>query len=315
MSGHYFQAQCARATVFVAGLRDPRGMKTPARLSWTVLPVADALDRLRQAHIDVPLASEWLGEWIALLHPADRPDAILVWREVGEPLIRDMLQADHGPTNAAHLGDVLRAAAGDWWRTAQAWTTFSRWDPNDSPDWSRWLAPCPAPDDDRLAAVLAPTGGWLLWDFQWMAALLGSGIDWETAHQLRLEWNLRRPGIEKRIANVRINGVLLEHVLMRRTLGPMHLTSRVDGWSVQRLAVWASEAVKSEATTHRVSDERIGCTLTAEEAKRVKEWAGPLSKAMQDEAVEFPGIEFVFGVGPFGEMLDARIGGLVLSLR
>jgi hypothetical protein len=155
----------------------------------------------------------------------------------------------------------------------------------------------------------------LLWDFQWMAALLGSGIDWETAHQLRLEWNLRRPGIEKRIANVRINGVLLEHVLMRRTLGPMHLTSRVDGWSVQRLAVWASEAVKSEATTHRVSDERIGCTLTAEEAKRVKEWAGPLSKAMQDEAVEFPGIEFVFGVGPFGEMLDARIGGLVLSLR
>jgi hypothetical protein len=36
---------------------------------------------------------------------------------------------------------------------------------------------------------------------------------------------------------------------------------------------------------------------------------------MQDEAIEFPGIEFVLGVGPFGEMLEARIGGRCLGIR
>lgn len=305
----------ARATDGVAALRDPYGMETPTRLSWTVLPVADALDRLRKARIGVPLTSQWLGESIALLHPTDRPDAILVWREAGEPLIRDMLQADRGPASAGHLGDALRAAAGDWWRTAQAWTAFCRWDPNDSSHWSHGLSSCPAPNSDRLGGVLAPTRGWLLWDFQWMAALVGSGIDWETADQLRKGWNLRRPGIERRIADVRINGVLLEDVLQRRTLGPAHVTSRVDGWSVQRLAAWGAEAGKSHSRIDRAADDRIGFTLSVIEAQRVEEWAARLSAAMLAEDVEFSGIEFVLGVGPFGETLDARISGAVLPLR
>jgi hypothetical protein len=55
--------------------------------------------------------------------------------------------------------------------------------------------------------------------------------------------------------------------------------------------------------------------LGATEAATVPAWASELSAAMQDEAVEFPGIEFVLGVGPFGEMLEARIGGRCLPIR
>lgn len=291
-------------------------MTTTASLAWTVLPVADASARLHQSGLPAPAGSEWLGEWVALLHPAGQPDAILAWREVGEPLLREALQADSGPASAAHLAEVLRNARGDWWRTAHAWTAFSRWDPNDAPDWSRWMADCPAPDDDRLGALLAPTRGWLLWDFQWMAALTTAGVDWDAADSMRRAWNLRRSGIERQIADVRIHGVRLEHVLLRRTLAPHHLTSRVDAATVQRLVAWiASASGEPEQRALAQATPPIGFTLTADEAARVQAWAGEWSAALQDQAIEFPGVDFVLGIGPFGETLEARIGNVCLSLR
>jgi hypothetical protein len=292
------------------------GMTTPAPLCWTLLPVPDALARLPQCGLVPPAAEEVLGDWMALLQPTDQANTILAWREVGEPLMLEALHADAGPGSAARLAQVLRDAAGDWWRTAHAWTAFSRWDPNDAPDWSRWLMDCPVPDDDRLARLLAPSRGWLLWDFQWMAVLVGAGVAWDDADALRRAWNLQRPGIERQIAGIWIHGVPLEHVLLRRTLAPSRITSRVDAWTVQRLVEWA---VGSSGTRHEranlTSNEAIGFTLTASEAARVEAWAGELSAAMQDEAIEFPGIEFVLGVGPFGEMLEARIGGRCLGIR
>lgn len=291
-------------------------MTTTSSLAWTVLPVADAPERLHQSALPVPAAGEWLGEWVALLHPADRPDAILAWREVGEPLLRDALQADSGPASAAHLAEVLRNARGDWWRTAHAWTAFSRWDPNDTSDWSRWMADCPAPDDDRLGALLAPTRGWLLWDFQWMAALTGAGVDWDAADSLRRAWNLRRPGFERQIAGVRIHGVPLEHVLLRRTMGPHHLTSRMDAATVQRLVAWSTGAPGEPG--HRApvqATPAIGFTLTADEAARVHAWAGKIMADHHHEAIEFPGVDFILSIGPLGEMLEARIDNDRLSLR
>jgi hypothetical protein len=291
-------------------------MTTHETLSWTILPLPNALARLQRAGLAPPPADAWLGDAVALLHPADQPDRILAWREVGEPLMLEALSADTGPGSAARLAEVLRDAAGDWWRTAHAWTAFSRWDPNDAVDWSHWLMDCPAPDDDGLAPLLAPMRGWLLWDFQWMAALLGAGLDWDAADALRRAWNLQRPGIGREIGGIRIHGVPLEHVLLRRTLAPHRTTGRVDAGTVQRLAGWSAgaSAVRDRNATAR-SASTIGFTLTAAEAARVQAWAGGISAAMQDAAIEFPGIEFVLGVGPFGEMLEARIGGQCLPIR
>ena len=214
------------------------------------------------------------------------------------------------------LAEVLRNARGDWWRKAHAWTAFSRWDPNDAPDWSRWMADCPAPDDDRLGALLAPTRGWLLWDFQWMAALTSAGVDWDAADALRRAWNLRRPGFERQIADVRIHGVPLEHVLLRRTLGPHHLTSRVDAATVQRLVAWSTGAPGKRGQGAPVqATPPIGFALTADEAARVHAWAGKIMADHHRAAIEFPGVDFILSIGPFGEMLEARIDNDCLSLR
>lgn len=291
-------------------------MTTTSNLAWTVLPVAEAPTRLHQSGLSIPDPGEWLGEWVALLQPVDRPDAVLAWREVGEPLLRDQLASDTGPASAAHLADVLRDARSDWWRTAHAWTAFSRWDPNDAPDWSRWMADCPARDDDGLGALLAPTRGWLLWDFQWMAALTGAGVDWDAADELRRAWNVRRPGIDRQIADVRVHGVPLEHVLLRRTLGPHHLTSRVDAATVQRLVDWGAGAPRGPGQRAALSSSApVGFTLTAGETARVQAWAGELFAAHAAEDIEFPGIEFILGIGPFGETLEARLDNTRLPLR
>lgn len=304
------------ATDPVAAVLDAMGMTTTCPLAWTVLPATEALQRLHQCGLSTPAPSECFGEWVALLHPADRPDALLAWREVGEPLLREALEADSGPASAAHLAEVLRNARGDWWRTAHAWTAFSRWDPNEAPDWSRWMADCPAPDADALGALLAPTRGWLLWDFQWMAALLSAGVDWDAADARRRAWNLRRPGSERQIADIRIHGVPLERVLLRRTPAPHHLTSRVDAATVQRLFDWGMGSIGAsrERVPYRYIPP-IGFTLTVDEAARVHAWAGKIMIDHHHEAIEFPGVDFILSIGPFGEMLEARIDNDRLPLR
>lgn len=289
-------------------------MNTDNALQWTILPLADALAHLRLQAIDMPPAEAWLGEWLALLHPQGQPDHILVWRELGEPLIKDALASGQGPGSAARLADALVECRGDWWRTAHIWTAFSRWDPNDVDDWARWIAPCAAPDDDGLSAMLAPTGGWLLWDFQWMAALLGTGLDHDAADRLRREWNLRRPGAEGRRAGVQIRGVPLAQVLQRRTPPPHHVTTRLDAWPVQRLAQWAAERVLRDAGV-RDSDAPIGFTLSLAEQRRYLDWIGLSVAAHHDADLEFPGVEFVLTLAPFGEALEARIDSSILQLR
>jgi hypothetical protein len=291
-------------------------MTTTTPLRWTILPVAEARAALLRCERPAPAPGECLGDWLALLHPEGQPDAILAWREVGEPLLRDALQSDAGPGSAARLAEVLRNDHADWWHTAHVWTAFSRWDPNDAQDWARWMADCPAPDEDRLGALLAPTRGWLLWDFQWMAALAGTGVGWDAADALRRAWNLRRPGIERQIADIRIHGVPLEHVLLRRTLGPHHLTSRVDATTVQRLFEWrlGSIGTRGERVPYRYTPP-IGFTLTVDEAARVHAWAGKIMADHHHEAIEFPGVDFVLSIGPFGETLEARIDNDRLSLR
>lgn len=92
--------------------------------------------------------------------------------------------------------------------------------------------------------------------------------------------------------------------------------SAESGQNPQRLVEWAvGSSNRRGERASLASNEAIGFTLTASEAARVEAWAGELSAAMQDEAIEFPGIEFVLGVGPFGEMLEAGIGGRCLSIR
>lgn len=289
-------------------------MKSNERLCWTVLPMAEGLRRLGTLGIELPPDTDGLGERLALLHPAARPAEVVAWREVGDPLLYAALTADQGPGSGTRLTEVLCADAGDWWRTAHTWTAFTRWDPNRCDDWDRWVSPCPASIDDGLASLLAPTRGWLLWDFQFMAAVLAAGTAMDAADALRRDWNLRRSGIETRMSAARINGEPLAQVLMRRTLPPFHLISRLDAWPVQRLARWAAAAAPARAST-RKGNTSIGFSLSENEARQVRVWASPMVAGHLDEVVEFPGVEFVLWLGPFGETLEARIGRATLQLR
>jgi len=289
-------------------------MKTNERLCWTVLPMTKGLQRLGTLGIELPPEADWQSERLALLHPATRPDEVVAWREVGEPQLYAALTADQGPGSGARLTDALRAGEGDWWRTAHAWTAFARWNPNHREDWDRWLAPCAAPDDDGLASLLAPTRGWLMWDFQFIAAMSAAGVGWDTADALRRDWTLQRPGIEARLAALRIGGVPFEQALRRRTLPPLYQTTRLDAWPVQRLARWASAAAAGR-TAARTVNATVGFSLSEDEARRVKAWAGPMVTGHINEDVEFPGIEFVLWIGPFGEQLEARVDRETLQLR
>lgn len=289
-------------------------MKTNERLCWTVLPMAKGLQRLGTLGIELPPEPDWHSERLALLHPATRPDDVVAWREVGHSLLCATLNADQGPGSGTRLTEVLCAGEGDWWRTAHAWTAFSRWNPSHRDDWDRWVAPCPAPDDDGLARLLALTRGWLLWDFQFVAAMLAAGVGADTADALRRDWNLRRPGIEARLAGFRIDGLPLEQMLMRRTLPPLHQIRRLDAWPVQRLARWACAAAAGRAAARTVNA-TVGFSLSEDEARQVKAWAGPMVTAHVNEAIEFPGVEFVLWIGPLGEKLEARVGSETLLLR
>lgn len=289
-------------------------MKSNERLCWTVLPVAKGRQRLRTLGIELPPESDWQSEWLAILHPATRPGEVLAWREVDEPRLYAALTADQGPCSGTRLTEVLRAGEGDWWRTAHVWTAFSRWNPNLHDDWDRWVAPCPAPDDDGLARFLALTRGWLLWDFQFIAATHVAGVGWHNADALRRDWNVRRPGIDSHLAAFSIGGVPLEQVLLRRTMPPSHQTAQLDAWPIQRLARWASAAAAGRAAAYTVNA-TVGFSLSEDEARQVKAWAGPMVTAHISEAVEFPGVEFVLWIGPFGEKLEARVGGETLLLR
>jgi len=289
-------------------------MENLDQLRWTVLPLTEGQQHLQRLRISVPPSEARLGEWIALLHPAMQPDDVLAWREVGEPLMREALQADNGSGSATRMAEALLESRVERWRVAHIWTAFSRWHPNDCDDWYRWIEPCPAPDDDALSALLAPTSGWLLWDFQFMSALLTTDLAWDTADGLRREWNLRRPGIAGRIANRRINGVPLEQALLQRTLPPGHLTTRLDAWPVQRLARWAAGRTRRGGTAQSGA-ELVDFTLTHAEQRRYFEWAGASVAGHHDADAEFPGVEFVYTVAPFGEGLEARIGSSILELR
>lgn len=59
----------------------------------------------------------------------------------------------------------------------------------------------------------------------------------------------------------------------------------------------------------------IGFTLNANDVAGVQTGAGELSSPLEEEAIEFPGVDFILSIGPFGEMLEARIDNDRLSLR
>jgi hypothetical protein len=290
-------------------------MTTKTQMHWTILPAPAALQRMREARLDTHAIDDWQPGPIALLQPAGDSHRILAARPADTPELADALLAEAGPGSAGALAAAIADAAGDWWRTAHVWTAFCRWHPGGTTDWRSHLEPCPAPETDGLAELLGPTRGWLLWDFQWMAVLVACGVEWDLADAMRRGWNLGRPGTNATLAAWRINDRPLDQVVLARTLGPTHITSRVDSWAVQRLAKWARDDAAANRSRECAASRSIGFTLTEHEARLVQEWAGPIAAAMQDKAIEFPGIEFVLGVGSFGETLEARIGSMYLSLR
>lgn len=289
-------------------------MTTQRPLAWTILPSPSALARIRSTGAELHTADDWQPGQMALLHPADDPSRILAARSVDTPDLHEALLSDSGPGSAQALASAIAEAAGDWWRSAHVWTAYCRWRPEHG-DWRVHLAPCPASDADGLAAILAPTRGWLLWDFQWMSVLLACGAAWDEADALRRAWNLNRPGTLAALADLRANGHRLDDVLRARTLAPLHVTSRVDAWSVQRLVGAMTSPVEVVRDAGHDAHRPIGFSLTEAEARQVSDWAADLVAAMQDQAIEFPGVEFILGVSPHGETLDARIGNRILSLR